>query len=182
MYAPEPVLPQGGGENSELLGKDAPTFKLKTLDGGEFDLSKQKGSIVVLDFWATWCGPCIKSLPGLMEAMGQFPGDKVKLVGVNQAEAPDQVKRFLETHKWTLTVAMDAGQSVGRQYGVDGIPHTVIIGPDGKVAWVHTGATPDADAQASEVVKKLLRSSTEPARNLPKADTVMNRVPGPRGF
>ena len=117
-----------------------------------------------------------------MEAMGQFPSDKVKLVGVNQAEAPDQVKRFLETHKWNLTVAMDAGQTVGRQYGVDGIPHTVIIGPDGKVAWVHTGAAPDADAQASEIIKKLLGGTTEPARNLPKADTVMNGIPRPQIF
>ena len=178
VYAPEPVLPQGGGENSEMLGKDAPTFKLKTLDGGDFDLARQRGSIVVLDFWATWCGPCIKSLPGLMEAMRQFPADKVKLVGVNQAEAPEQVKRFLESHKWQLAVAMDAGQTVGRQYGVDGIPHTVIIAPDGKVAWVHTGAAPDADAQASEVVKKLLGGLAEPPRHLPKADTVMN---GPAG-
>ena len=161
VYAPEPVLPESGGENSDLLGKEAPTFKLTMLDGEEFDLRRQRGQVVVLDFWATWCGPCIKSLPGLIDAAGQFPGDKVKLIGVNQAEAPEQVKRFLEAHQWKLTVAMDAGQSVAKQYGVDGIPHTVIVGPDGKVAWVNTGYTADGDEKASEEIKKLLTGSGE---------------------
>ncbi len=160
VYAPEPVLPQNGGEGSALLGKDAPTFKLSMLGGGDFDLSQQKGKVVVLDFWATWCGPCIKSLPGLIETMAQFPADRVKMIGLNQAEAPDQVKRFVETRGWKLEVAMDTSQNVARQYGVDGIPHTVIIGPDGKVAWVRTGYDPEGDAQAAEAVKKLLAAGT----------------------
>ena len=148
VYAPEPVLPESGGEGSALLGKAAPTFKLKMLGGGDdFDLAKEKGHVVVLDFWATWCGPCIRSLPGMIETMAQFPADQVKFVGLDQAEAPEQVKRFLETRGWKLAVALDAGQNVARQYGVDGIPHTVIVGPDGKVAWVKTGYTEDGDAQ-----------------------------------
>ena len=177
-FAPEPILPESGGEGSELLGKDAPAFKLKTLDGGEFDLGAQRGKVVVLDFWATWCGPCIKSLPGLMEAMGRFSGDKVCLVGVNQAEAPEAVKRFLESHGWTLAVALDAGQTVAKQCGVDGIPHTVIVGPDGKVVWVHTGAAPDADEQATTVVKKLLGEPTETPCVPPKNGPVTAGVPG----
>ena len=160
-YAPEPVLPEsgGGGEGSALLGKDAPAFKLAMLGGGDFDLGEQKGRVVVLDFWATWCGPCIKSLPGLIEAMAQFPEDQVKLIGLNQAEAPEQVKRFLETRGWKLAVAMDAGQNVARQYGVDGIPHTVVIGPDGKVAWVQTGYSADGETAVAEAVKKLLATA-----------------------
>ena len=110
----------------------------------------------MLDFWATWCGPCVKSLPGLIEAMSAFPEDRVKLIGVNQGEPPDLVKRFLETRNWKLNVAMDAQQSVARQYGVDGIPHTVIVGPDGKVAWVKTGYSPDGETEAANAVKKLL--------------------------
>ena len=168
--AAEPVLPESGGESSDLLGKDAPIFKLKTLDGNEFDLGQQKGSVVVLDFWATWCGPCIKSLPGLIDVMSQFPADKVKLVGLNQAEAPEQVKRFLSAHQWKLDVVLDASQRVAKQYGVDGIPHTVIVGPDGKVAWVQTGATPDGDEQAGATVKKLLGASTNGAQEKGKPE------------
>jgi thiol-disulfide isomerase/thioredoxin len=156
VLAPEPVLPDTGGESSPSLGKEAKGFKLPLLGGGDFDLAKEKGKVVVLDFWATWCGPCIKALPGLIEALSALPADRVKLIGVNQSEPADQVKRFLETRGWKLTVALDAGQAVARQYGVEGIPHTVIIGPDGKVAWVKTGYSPDGAEEAAKAAMQLL--------------------------
>jgi len=161
VYAPEPVLPGGGGDTSPMLGKMAKGFKLPLLGGGDFDLDQEKGKIVVLDFWATWCGPCVQSLPGLIEAMSAFPADRVKLIGVNQSEPAEEVKRFLETHGWKLTVVMDGSLSVARQYGVEGIPHTVIVGPDGKVAWVKTGGSDD-ETEASETVKKLLAAAPAP--------------------
>jgi peroxiredoxin len=160
VNAPEPVLPEAGNENSPLLGKAAATFKLPLLEGGDFDLDAAKGQVVVLDFWASWCGPCVKSLPGLIDALSSFPADRVKLIGVNQGESPAQVKHFLETRGFKLTVAMDADQSVGQKYGVDAIPHTVIVGPDGKVAWVQTGYSPDGDTDASDAVKRLLAPPT----------------------
>ncbi len=155
-YAPEPVLPESGGESSPAVGKTAKTFKLPLLGGGDFDLAGKKGKVVVLDFWATWCGPCIKSLPALIEAMAAFPSDQVMLLGVNQSEPAERVKQFLETRGWKFSVAMDAGQNVARQYGVEGIPHTVIVGPDGNVAWVKTGYSPDGATEAATAVKQLL--------------------------
>jgi peroxiredoxin len=163
VMAPEPVLPEAGGESSPLLGQEAAPFKIPLLEGGNFDLSQEKGRVVVLDFWATWCGPCIQSLPGLMEAMAAFPADRVKLIGVDQGEPGDQVKRFLQTRGWKLTVALDASQSVGRQYGVDGIPQTVVIGPDGKVVWVRTGYSPGGETEAADAVKKALGGAVPPA-------------------
>jgi len=156
IAAPEPVLPEDGGETSPMLGKEAKSFKLPLLAGGEFDLVQHRGKIVVLDFWATWCGPCIKSLPDLIGAVSALPSEQVTLLGVNQGEPAEQVKRFLETRKWKLAVAMDAGQTVARGYGVDGIPHTVVVGPDGKVAWTKTGYSPDGAAEIVSAVKQLL--------------------------
>ena len=117
----------------------------------------------MLDFWATWCGPCIKSLPGLVELAGGFPPDKVELIGINQGEPPEQVTRFLEARGLKLSVVMDADQSVGRKYGVDAIPRTIVVGPDGKVAWEQTGYDPDGEAGAAEVIKKLLAAPPAPA-------------------
>lgn len=157
VSASEPVLPESGGENSPVLGKEAATFKLSLVDGGEFDLSKVKGKVVVLDFWATWCGPCIKSLPDMIESMSQFSAEEVVFVGLNQGEPAAQVKRFLETRGWKMTVALDATQNVGRQYAVDGIPHTLIIDPNGKIVWVKSGYSPTGAAEAAEAVKRLLK-------------------------
>lgn len=166
-FAPEPVLPASGGENSPTLGKAAPPFKLPLLTGGDFDLTAEKGKVVVLDFWATWCGPCTRSLPDLIEAMSGFSEDQVKLIGVNQAEPPERVKLFLETRKWNLSVVMDGGQSVSRQYGVDGIPHTVIVGPDGKVVWVKAGYSPEGASEVADKVKQLLAASAPIAAAVP---------------
>jgi peroxiredoxin len=159
VSAPEPVILDSGGESSPLLGKEASTFTLPLLEGGDFDLSEQKGRVVVLDFWASWCGPCIKSLPGLIDTLASFPSDRVTLIGVNQGEASAQVKHFLETRNLKLTVTLDADESIGKKYGADAIPHTVIVGPDGKVAWTQTGYDPDGDKAASDMIKHLLEAA-----------------------
>jgi thiol-disulfide isomerase/thioredoxin len=156
VFAPEPVLPEAGGDSSAMVGKPAADFKLPLLDGGTFQLAHEKGKIVVLDFWATWCGPCVRSLPGLIQSMSPFPPDRVTFVGIDQDEPASVVKQFLETRGWKMAVALDDGSRVGRQYGADAIPHTVIIGTDGKVAWVKTSYTPGAEGEAAAEVNQLL--------------------------
>jgi thiol-disulfide isomerase/thioredoxin len=155
-YAPEPVLPEAGGQSSPLLNQEAKVFKLPLLAGGEFDLAKEKGKVIVLDFWATWCGPCIKSLPQMMNEMAGFDPKRVRFIGVNQAEAKETVQTFLKTRGWAFEVALDADQRVGQSFGVEGIPHTVVIGPDGKVAYVTTGYEPEGAKKIAEKVRKLV--------------------------
>ncbi len=155
-YTPEPVLPESGGQSSPLLTKDAPSFTLPLLAGGDFNLADEKGKVIVLDFWATWCGPCIKSMPDMISKLSEFDAKKVRFIAVNQAEAKEQVKTFLETRSWKMEVAMDAQQRVGQQFGVEGIPHTVVIGRDGRVVLVKTGYEPDGAEKIAESVKKAL--------------------------
>lgn len=158
VAAPEPT-PEGalGGDSSPLVGKVAPKIELPLLDGGVFDLSKEQNNVIILDFWATWCGPCVRALPEMIDAFSQLDQNRVKFVAVNQAEAPETIKTFLTQRRWPeFAVALDGNQSVGRAYGVEGIPHTVIIGPDGRVAHVTTGFRPGAAAAAADLVKKLL--------------------------
>jgi thiol-disulfide isomerase/thioredoxin len=156
--AEAPQIAVASEEGEEQVGGEAKNFTLPLLDGGEFVLEKYRGKVVVLDFWASWCGPCLKALPELMEAMKGMPSDEVHLVGVNEGESAAQVKAFLTTRRWNLTTVLDVDQAVGKTFGVKGIPHTVVIGPDGKVAMVKTGYSAAAAGEIAGKVRELLKA------------------------
>ncbi|MEX2579258.1 MAG: TlpA disulfide reductase family protein [Verrucomicrobiales bacterium] len=157
-FTPEPDIPNGeSGPASPLVGKEAPPVKLTMLDDSNFDLEDHRGTIVVLDFWATWCGPCIKAMPDVVTAVGAFPDGAVTFRAVNQAETPPIISDFLKKREWDDTpVALDFDMKVSRAYGVEGIPHTVVIGRDGKVAWVHSGYTEELKKELFEAIAKEL--------------------------
>ncbi|MCX6995816.1 MAG: DUF2092 domain-containing protein [Kiritimatiellaeota bacterium] len=127
-----------------LLGKPAPALNLDLLDGGKLSLAKHQGQdVVVLDFWATWCGPCRRSLPVLAGVAARYHGRGVAVYAVNQREPVATIKDFLAKEKIILTVALDREGVAGEGYGVEGIPQTVVIGKDGVVQAVHVGFAPD---------------------------------------
>jgi thiol-disulfide isomerase/thioredoxin len=148
--APEPAFAGGDptgaaiGTDSPLVGTSPANFLLPQLESGQFRLDEHQGKIVILDFWATWCGPCVASLPRLMEAAAAYPDDQVVLIAINQQEHADTIREFLEARKWKLNVALDRTGKIGRQFGVTAIPQTVVLGKDGKVARLYVGASTDA--------------------------------------
>jgi len=140
-----------------LIGSPAPAVRAKLLDGGDFDLSKHKGKVVVLDFWATWCGPCVRALPELMKATSSFPKDKVVFVAVNQGEKAKQINKFLKQKKWeSLSVALDPQSDAGDSFHVEGIPQTVVIDKKGKVRHVHVGFSPDIGNRLKKEIQALI--------------------------
>lgn len=126
---------------SPMLGEDAPPFKLATLDPDkEISLEDYEGKVLVLDFWSTWCVPCVKSLPELVEAIASFPTDKVAFLGVNEGESHARVQQFLETRSLDFPVVFDPNLQLGRAYQADSLPYTVVIDPGGVITHVEMGA------------------------------------------
>jgi len=130
---------------TEWRGEIAPDFELKTSDGATFRLSENVGKkIIVLNFFATWCGPCRAEMPELNRYFNAHKSEPFLLLGIDSEEQPDRVEDFLQELKVDFPAGIDRGP-IQRQYGVSSFPTTVVIGVDGKVQFYETGALANAD-------------------------------------
>jgi thiol-disulfide isomerase/thioredoxin len=114
----------------DVRGKKAPEFSVATWLTAEPD---RKGKVVLIDFWATWCPPCRKSIPDLNELQTRFKDDLV-VIGVSD-ETVEKVKGFMASTKMDYAVALDAEKKMNQAIHVAGIPHVLIISTDGIVRW-----------------------------------------------
>ena len=111
----------------------APDFTLTLLTGEEFTLSDHRGAVVVLSFWATWCGPCVEKMP-YTQASSEYFGNRVVFVGINIGEDPDLVQDFITEGGYTFFQGVDTDNSIfNNLYTSGGIPYSVIIGRDGAI-------------------------------------------------
>lgn len=132
-------------------------FTTTLVDGSEFTLSDQEGKVILLNFWATWCGPCVGEMPAFTRLVETY-GEDLALLAVNCGEDEETVTAFLEKNEYTFPVALDPEYAVCLLYPSEFIPYTVIIGTDGKMAAIETGAD-DADSMYTyycEVIDGLL--------------------------
>ena len=170
---PDWDIPQADGGNSEaaaMIGKLAPDFELPLLDGTKFKLSDHKDKIVVLDFWATWCGPCVMALPDYIAATSKFDESKVIFVAVNLQESSDQIRTFLSDKQLTPRVALDRSSSVTPTFQVSGIPHTVIIGQGNIVEEVHVGYQPGSGEMMQITLQQMLDGTWKRVTEEPRAE------------
>jgi peroxiredoxin len=117
----------------------APGFTLDSLDGGTITLGDLEGQVVVLDFWAVWCRPCVEAMSHLQQLHERYADQGVVVLAINVEEDRHEVAEFVADHGYTLTVLFDSNGRIADAYGVVGIPHTVVVDREGEVHYVPGG-------------------------------------------
>ncbi|MDE5967386.1 MAG: TlpA family protein disulfide reductase [Lachnospiraceae bacterium] len=129
-------------------GEMAPEFTASLADGSTFTLSEQEGKVVLLNFWATWCGPCVGEMPAFEKLYTEY-GDKISILAVNCMEDAQTVDRFISDNGYTFPIAYDEKGDILTKYPSDGIPYTLVIDGNGMIKNIYLGAL-DAEQQYEE--------------------------------
>jgi len=160
-----PALPmsgyqaEAGAPSSSNEIKPLPALKLQDFDGKPISSEQFKGSIIVLDFWATWCGPCIAEIPSLNRIQEKYASKGVRVVGVALASGEaDEVKPFVGKNKMKYTVLMGDDDQV-YDLNVVAFPTTYLVTRDMKVFRKYLGAGPRKEAELEADIQKLLSRS-----------------------
>jgi len=122
-------------------GGPTPPLALKDLDGREVSLDAYRGRTVIVNFWATWCAPCVAEMPSLMRLRDRYAPQGLEVIGVNFQENAARIKPFLERYGLAFPVVRDHDGGVRTAWGVTVFPSSFVIGPDNRVAFVVVGET-----------------------------------------
>jgi thiol-disulfide isomerase/thioredoxin len=151
-------------------GDPAPAFTLKTLDGKTMTRDSLKGKVVVIDFWATWCGPCIKALPEIKELRQKNAGQPLVVVSVSVDEQRAPVEEFVRKNGMDWPQVWDnQGQLAGKVFQVASLPSYVVIDAQGRIAYRQKGWAPMSSAALlSQAVSRALDTVCKPSATADK--------------
>jgi len=158
----------------DLVGTPAVDFALKDLNGNAVSLESLRGKVVVLDFWASWCGPCRETMPHIEKLHRDFKAKGLVLFGVNDEDAAT-ARRFMEKNGYTFPTLIDGESSLSDQYGVRSIPQTIVIDRDGKV-FAHFLGTGEEENLRQVVTIALGTKAEKAAKPAKKATPRTTRV------
>jgi len=143
--------------SSGLTGKPAPDFALKSSTGENMRLSEYRGDVVMINFWATWCGPCRQEMPLLDDLHSRYERVGFNLLGVNIDDDSSRAMDMIRELGVSFPVLFDDRKEVSRLYDVDAMPVTVIVDREGTVRYVHQGYKPGYEEKYLDEVRSLLR-------------------------
>ena len=143
--------------NAASIQGKAPNFTLKSNTGKNVKLSELRGQVILLNFWASWCGPCRQEMPLLEKLHKRYSALGFTVLGVNVEEDPRKAKTLLKDISVSFPILFDTSNKVSKEYNVSAMPSTVMIDRDGNMRYLHKGYKPGDEAQYKKWVKQLIR-------------------------
>ncbi|MGB5245132.1 MAG: TlpA disulfide reductase family protein [Woeseia sp.] len=143
--------------SSALTGQAAPDFVLKSASGSNLRLSEYRGDVVMINFWATWCGPCRQEMPLLDDLYSRYERVGFKLLGVNIDDDSRRAMKMIEELGVSFPVLFDEQKDVSKLYQVEAMPVTVLVDRNGTVRHVHHGYKPGYEQKYLTEIRSLLR-------------------------
>lgn len=142
---------------SGMEGKVAPDFALKSNSGANIRLSEYRGDVVMINFWATWCGPCRQEMPLLDELYARYERVGFNLLGVNIDDDSSRAMRMVEELGVRFPVLFDERKEVSKLYNVEAMPATILVDRAGNIRFVHHGYKPGDEEKYLDLIRALLR-------------------------
>ncbi len=136
----------------------AEDFLARRIDGENYRLSDLRGKVVFMNFWATWCVPCLREMPAMERLNRRMAGKAFKMIAVNQGESVAQIEKFLLDKEFSYDLLLDADGAIGANYGVNRLPLTYILDPQGRIVRRAIGAREWDQPQVVELLEHLIRS------------------------
>jgi peroxiredoxin len=147
----------GGTATATGPAPPAPDFALPARDGGEVRLSELKGQVVMINFWATWCGPCRQEMPLLQQIHAKYEPLGFTMLGVNVEPDSVAAQNWLKGMPVSFPIVFDRKSEVSSSFGVEAMPSSVLIDREGRVRHVHRGYKPGDEAVYADLVRGLVK-------------------------
>jgi peroxiredoxin len=145
------------GATAAISSGSAPDFTLRKAHGGNLRLSEQRGRVVMVNFWATWCGPCRQEMPQLNRLYEKYRNSGFVLLGVNVDEDANKAIGMADKLGVSFPVLLDADKKVSRLYDLSDMPSTLVIDRDGRVRYLHLGYRDGYEQTYDQQIRQLLK-------------------------
>ena len=157
LFAGLALAASGIAAAAAVPGSPAPALVLPARDGGKVDLASLKGEVVMINFWATWCGPCRQEMPLLAQLHTKYQPLGFTLLGVNVEPDSAAAVDWLKGVPVGFPIVFDRDSAVAGRFGVEGMPSTVFVDRNGQVRYVHRGYKPGDEAKYADMIRSLVK-------------------------